>query len=58
MSAESSLPLPNGPQDLDLVALILAPLPPEVAQAYIKAHLPPDHFTPEEGHTCPGGFGE
>jgi len=58
MSAEPSQSQPNGPQDLDTVSLILVDLPPEVAQAFIQAHLPPDHFTPEEGHTCPGGFGE
>lgn len=47
----------NGPQDLDTLELILAPLPADLAAAYRAALSPADHFSSEEGHSNPGGFG-
>ncbi len=47
----------NGPMDLDVLELLLAPLPPALAESYRKALFPSDHFSSEEGHSNPGGFG-
>lgn len=51
-------PLFNGPQDLDTLELLLAPLPPALAAAYRTALTPADHFSLEEGHSNAGGFGD
>lgn len=41
----------------DLLDLIVHPLPPELADAFLRAFMPSDHFGAEEGHPCPGGYG-
>ncbi len=46
-----------GPSDIDVLGLIFAPLPAELAEAYLRATMPHDFFAPEEGAPCPGGFG-
>lgn len=52
----------TSPQDMDLLALeaeamTAASVPREWREALWRAFLPADHFRPEEGHPCPGGYG-
>lgn len=51
-----------GPLDLDLLALeaealAAAGVPWEWREALWRTFMPVDHFQPEEGHPCPGGYG-